>query len=786
MPIIRRPLGASIAYTNKGKDIAETDSVVMDEFSKLPEAPPNGQNGLYLYQNHTSGSGTDNKHFSVRDTITSPGIIDVSSLIFDPSLIARKEVLDSINAYKSPINLSNSRTISEYPPVGVSTKFDFSSSLNSTYGLEYAASNKIKVRPVSYYTVPKRDFINTSIFDSGYNLTKGRESRPNFNPPLYPKADEVTTESLPSSYKLGAAAYPQPVVKIDTYNGKLSTMLWVPVGNIPGAKIWSTNMVNEIIIGGALTFTRGQMELADPVKNRSTSVVNNGGGLVDFRKKIRERIDKNPTAKTIANKIMPSILPNWTIAKQENRINMGDPGNPDGKDLSTYDGVKDSYAAAYNSYDKINASEAYGAGVDYDNNDFVHFKIGVYDYGAGGWNFIRFRAFLDSISDSYDATWNAQKYIGRGENFYTYGGFDRKISLSWTVVAQSKREMIPMYERLNLLASACAPNYNGNRSGYMKGNIADLQIGNYVQSYGLITKVSYEINENSTWDISIDADGIPGGKGTIGELPHMIKVNSFEFIPINNSIPQFKARFLYYGTGTQPGRPGKGAKNPDNTDPVGFPATKFTMSALIAPDEDLQFTPLPTATNNVVASTSNTSNANNKPDFTYQTLTGNKNTLSEINEPDVDVNVNLDALASSNNNVSDLPFDPRQLFQPVDIFTPQNPFANSITVLTIPTTVLDSSNPTDNAINYGSYLPAYLLNPDSFSEESEVDDPLELAYYKIQTSLQSEPFVDPTIYSPTGPYLPGQEPDVTTAFSFDTNIFSLLPPGKTLSDFYVK
>ncbi len=53
MPIIRRPLGASIAYTNKGKDIAETDSVVMDEFSKLPEAPPNGQNGLYLYQNHT-------------------------------------------------------------------------------------------------------------------------------------------------------------------------------------------------------------------------------------------------------------------------------------------------------------------------------------------------------------------------------------------------------------------------------------------------------------------------------------------------------------------------------------------------------------------------------------------------------------------------------------------------------------------------------------------------------------------------------------------------------------
>ena len=42
--------------------------------------------------------------------------------------------------------------------------------------------------------------------------------------------------------------------------------------------------------------------------------------------------------------------------------------------------------------------------------------------------------------------------MGRAESFYKYKGFDRNISLSWTVAAQSKGELIPMYQKLNYLA----------------------------------------------------------------------------------------------------------------------------------------------------------------------------------------------------------------------------------------------------------------------------------------------------------------------------------------------
>ena len=40
-----------------------------------------------------------------------------------------------------------------------------------------------------------------------------------------------------------------------------------------------------------------------------------------------------------------------------------------------------------------------------------------------------FRAFLDSYSDNFKGSWNKFKYNGRAEEFYTYAGFGRDISL---------------------------------------------------------------------------------------------------------------------------------------------------------------------------------------------------------------------------------------------------------------------------------------------------------------------------------------------------------------------
>ena len=68
--------------------------------------------------------------------------------------------------------------------------------------------------------------------------------------------------------------------------------------------------------------------------------------------------------------------------------------------------------------------------------------------------------------------------MGRAEKLYKYGGFDRDVSVSFTVVAQSKEELIPMYKKLNFLASSLSPTYT--KSGYMAGNLSQMTIGGYL------------------------------------------------------------------------------------------------------------------------------------------------------------------------------------------------------------------------------------------------------------------------------------------------------------------
>jgi hypothetical protein len=79
--------------------------------------------------------------------------------------------------------------------------------------------------------------------------------------------------------------------------------------------------------------------------------------------------------------------------------------------------------------DKINSLPIYRSeAVSTDDivNDFVKFRIAVIDNDNPRFKtFMHFRAFLGPISDSYNANWNGFNYLGRGEQFYTYGGFTR-------------------------------------------------------------------------------------------------------------------------------------------------------------------------------------------------------------------------------------------------------------------------------------------------------------------------------------------------------------------------
>lgn len=142
-----------------------------------------------------------------------------------------------------------------------------------------------------------------------------------------------------------------------------------------------------------------------------------------------------------------------------------------------------------------------------------------------------FPAYIESFDDGFNAEWKADRFMGRGENFYTYTGFDRNISLSFKTYARNLSVMPLMYSNLNTIASSLAPKYNNG--GFMTGNISKITLGEYIKDLpGVITNFRFNqiISPNSTWDVD-------------AQLPYLFNV-SMEFRPIHNFLPQFGNTFF--------------------------------------------------------------------------------------------------------------------------------------------------------------------------------------------------------------------------------------------------
>jgi len=220
----------------------------------------------------------------------------------------------------------------------------------------------------------------------------------------------------------------------------------------------------------------------------------------------------------------------------ETLFNLGNPGQQG--DLSDYKKGKHNGQPL----DKVNASYIYKSDTpstssEYD--DLIPFVIGILNNEGEKKNvkYMHFRAFIKKMSDSYKADWKSIEYMGRAENFYRYKGFDRDMSIGFTVVAQSVKEQNSMYDKLNFLASSLAPEYLIN--GYMAGNIAYLTIGDYiVDQPGIITSLGFDIPDDSPWETGRERDGsLYKDPQSPKRLPHMIDVD-LKFIPIHTFRPQ--------------------------------------------------------------------------------------------------------------------------------------------------------------------------------------------------------------------------------------------------------
>ena len=305
--------------------------------------------------------------------------------------------------------------------------------------------------------------------------------------------------------------------------------------NSPLYKINTANLPLPNTFYGSLTVGSLTADPAKGLEQQVTYQYQPVTQLVDFRNHLRNNTFSSILSKSPNYGGSPDYGPDASI---EQRVFLGDPGRRNKNIISYTAGAITNGANKAEALDKINAKPLYSSRfVDpEETNDLVKFRIeAINNDDPGEGVFIHFRAFIDSFSDNYTANWSDTQYIGRGEKFYTYNNFDRTINMSWTVVAQSKDELIPMYQKLNFLASNLMPDYNNQ--GYMRGALVRLTVGGYLYSQpGFITALTYDIPQEATYEIGIDDVG--ESDPSVKELPHMIKVSTFTFTPIHNFVPR--------------------------------------------------------------------------------------------------------------------------------------------------------------------------------------------------------------------------------------------------------
>lgn len=136
--------------------------------------------------------------------------------------------------------------------------------------------------------------------------------------------------------------------------------------------------------------------------------------------------------------------------------------------------------------------------------DFVKFQFRVIHPQEDGSDdkFLIFRAYLENFSDNFSADWNSWKYSGRAENFYTYNGFSREVSLSFKVSAQTRGEMKSIYQKIVYLASTTAPTYGTYKT--MKGTFVRLTVGDYLDNIpGFINSIDFSWDQSYPWEIAL-------------------------------------------------------------------------------------------------------------------------------------------------------------------------------------------------------------------------------------------------------------------------------------------
>ena len=141
-----------------------------------------------------------------------------------------------------------------------------------------------------------------------------------------------------------------------------------------------------------------------------------------------------------------------------------------------------------------------------DDSDLIKFFF----YDIVNDKYIPFRATVTGINENLNADWTAIEYIGRADKLQSYKGFSRGLSFKFNVIANSIKELLPMWQRINYLVSLTKPaNYTqGNQtnssniySRFIIPPLVKFTIGDiYKNQPGVIKSVGLNIPDNCVWE----------------------------------------------------------------------------------------------------------------------------------------------------------------------------------------------------------------------------------------------------------------------------------------------
>jgi hypothetical protein len=376
----------------------------------------------------------------------------------------------------------------------------------------YETNNRlIKLSKLSYITVSEADALNAG---STYNL------------------------SANTDYFMSYGGGPSSVLGVGNTKIKYATnnLGTTPLLTLSNEKEFSDKSAVSIYSPVPLTWNRKELaEIPSQFLDDSTPIISE-----DFRKPLIEK-------STLGQQIFLSSSPSYKLdgantGNIEKRINFRGAGAR-GNRKNYKDGKKDITAGrVLGPTDLINAVPVYQGTNASDNKilkDLVDFRVGIYDNDTIGnnpisLNWLHFRVLLDEFSDSYGSEWKPLNYMGRAESFYKYDSFKRDISIGFTVAAQSKQELLPIYKKLNYLASSMAPSYSPN--GFIRGNLSRITLGNWLwEQPGFISSVDLSIPEESPWEINLPLNNELDPD--VKQVPHMVQVK-IKFTPIHRFRPE--------------------------------------------------------------------------------------------------------------------------------------------------------------------------------------------------------------------------------------------------------